>query len=339
MIELDQTYGTGYRPWWQQWNAYPAQSTQEIVRKMRNFVVGDRPSPGQDDQMRYWQSKARCEVPIKTLRESSEKSSVLYQEYEQTQRLLKDAKDYLEKLEKDLEDNTKLEPILRREKEKQEKIWLPVENECKEKYTELKEKRDTHMREETPKYYDDSCEKDCIEKQKEFSLGCGLMEGATPTDPTSRGGVMNGCLPPYPSWIKRPFTYGAEEESAFNQCDRIFSSSQKPRHAQRILMRGTMRKQGRWWKWDSRFFILESGDSMRSAVLRYWEKDPGSNRNVEERVDKKIIMWDAKSVRSKGSYCFKIYHFYRTYYLCAGDKSGSTRNKWVRHLKASIRFR
>lgn len=153
-----------------------------------------------------------------------------------------------------------------------------------------------------------------------------------------------------------PFTYGASEGQG-DQCSRIFSH-QRPRFAQSILKHGWLLKKGRsWWSgWEKRYFVLESGDAVRSAVLRYFDQDPSTmphdQWNQIQREDKAIILWDAKSTKLKtglhylftdGSACFKLYHFYRDYRFCVSGKdypetASAERDEWMSLVTSAIRF-
>jgi len=77
---------------------------------------------------------------------------------------------------------------------------------------------------------------------------------------------------------------------------------------------------------------------MRSAVMRYWLKDPGDDRQAPERVDKAIILWDAKRVEKSGKYCFRVVHFYRTYKYCCEERSTQVRDSWYEAIESSIKY-
>lgn len=343
MVEHQVMHGYGgYPQWWNRWNDRPLPA-REIVHMMQGFVVGDRPSRDHwdyENRMRYWTYQKKCGAEIDKLRESTETTSIKTQEYERTLGWIKDANDELAKRNDELKAAKDLEPILKEKRRVLQEAWDPVSAKCYSDYDTLAQIRPAFMKEQIPTYYEGSCEQECVEKQSGL-MGCGIIEGAmaSDTEVTARGGVTAGCLPPYPSWIKGPAEWGADAESDFRQCSRIFNEGeQKPRHTQDLLVQGMLRKQGTWWTWQDRYFVLESGDQVRSAVMRYWSKDPKADRREPERVDKRIILWDAKSVAKSGDHCFKLYHFYRTYTFCAGDKSSATRDKWVAAIQASIIF-
>jgi len=355
VVDYRAANGLGYPQWWSMVNPQPNTDTYKIVAAMKTFVVGDRPDRSiynYDKEINFWDDKVACGQARDALASSNGITNIKRQEKDHLIKLKRNAEAELETRKKQLEEAKLLEPILRKKKEDLEAEWNGTKVQCESDYKTIAKERPTLMSKCVPSYYGDSCEKKCIEIQNSRGEGCGIMEGAMPNDKTSRGGVTGGCLPPFASWVKAPFTYDRSrgdsesakefgidipEEQPWKQCSRYFDA-QAPRHTQQILMRGSMAKQGRWWKWNTRFWILESGDAVRSAVLRYWEKDPASDRRTQERVTKKIFVWDAKSVSNSGRKCFKLNHFYRSYKLCPSDKSSSTRDKWVRHLKASIKF-
>merc|ERR1740121_222188 len=108
----------------------------------------------------------------------------------------------------------------------------------------------------------------------------------------------------------------------------------------------------RRYAWTRRYFVLESGDQVRSGILRYWLSDPNLDRQAEERFDKSVVLWDAKYTQAKpGAYydkndcqCFKLKHFYRTYRFCiqASDVQGgdnvAERDDWMNKVQREIRF-
>jgi len=338
--------GHGYPEWYLKVGG--AHPTWEIVASLKTFVVGGRPDRGSynyNDEINHWTKKVECGKQIEALTASNKITNIRRQEFEQYKKLKAEAEADLETRKKELEEAKALEPILRQKRETLETEWAGKKDACESDYTKFEVDRTTNMKTCVPTYYDSSCEKECVEIQKTRSEGCGIMEGTMPNDGFKRGGVSGGCLPPFASWVKGPFTYNSQtaqdkgidirEEQVPQQCARYFEG-QSPRHTQRILMRGSMAKQGRWWKWNTRYWILESGTSVRSAVLRYWDSDPNRNRGLKERTTKKIFIWDAKTVVNSGRNCFVLKHFYRNYKLCPSNKG--SRNDWVRHLKASIKF-
>lgn len=229
-------------------------------------------------------------------------------------------------------------PSLNQTKAAMDQEWLPQKDGCMKTHNNYVNGRDEAIASSAPSYYDDSCEKACIESTAESS-GCGVIEGDHADDPltpenedwNNNGGVEAHCQPPQPSWIMGPFTHG-EKEPEGQQCGRI-ETYQRQRHAQSILKAGYLLKAGRIGGWYKRFFVLESGDAVRSAVLRYYKKDPAVNAKAEERHGKGIILWDAKSVKAKvysrdswktKDMCFKLYHFYRKYKFCVPKMERAT---------------
>lgn len=213
------------------------------------------------------------------------------------------------------------------------------------------------MKKQAPDKYAESCEKVCMDFAG--TQGCGVVEGNTvPLSPgedvTGTGQVRPKCKPPAMSWVLAPYSYMSDEELTnearqgleTEQCGRIFSE-QQPTRAQVILKSGNLWKRERLWRrWRQRFFALESGDEARSGILRYWR-----DRTQDERVKQGIILWDAKDVKAKrgsrygwrdGTECFKVYHFYRDYRLCAEGRDAKAEiegeNGWVALIKNEIRF-
>jgi predicted nucleic acid-binding Zn-ribbon protein len=233
--------------------------------------------------------------------------------------------------------------------------WQPQRPGCEKTYYEYANGKASSVVKCAPQYYKDSCERACIETS--YS-GCGVVEGARPGDHVEQasGSVHVSCEPPQPSWILGPFTYGAKESKS-SQCGRI-QEHQSVKYAQKTLKAGYLWKKGRNGGWDMRYFMLESGDDVRSALLRYWTKDP-TKLKAEEKAGKGVILQDAKGVKAKkgskygfknGEECFKIQHFYRDYRLCVPnatdrsvalgeEKSGQEdrlRDEWVEEIGANI---
>lgn len=346
VADYQMTSGHGYAEWFVKiGGAYP---TWEIVASLKTFVVGGRPDRGSynyNEEMNHWTNKVACGKQIDLLVASNKITNIKRQESEHYKKLLGEAEADLATRTKELEDAKAAEPGLRQKREALEAEWNDKKSACEADYTTLAVMKTDNMKTCVADYWDDSCESKCIEIQQNRKEGCGIMEGTMPNDGFKRGGISGGCLPPYPSWMKGPFTYNSkaaqdqgidiQEEKIPQQCGRYFEE-QAPRHTQRILMRGNMAKQGRWWKWNTRYWILESGTSVRSAVLRYWSSDPNGDKRLQERIAKKIFIWDAKRVVNSGKNCFVLKHFYRNYKLCPSNKG--SRNDWVRHLQASIKF-
>lgn len=250
-------------------------------------------------------------------------------------------------------------PGLKSAKEAMDAEWLPQQAECAKTHTAYINGKQTAVIECAPTFYDDSCEKACIELQASVT-GCGVVEGGDPDDVAGLGGVEVTCAPPQPSWILGPFTYGAREPAG-EQCKRI-EARQSAYHAQKILKSGWLWKKGRLGGWEERYVVLESGTKVRSAVLRYWDKDPTKTNDTHERTHKGILLRDAKGVKEKdgkhygrknGEECFKLYHFYRDYRFCvfwvtsaADDKADELvsrseliereRDEWVKLIEDAI---
>jgi len=97
--------------------------------------------------------------------------------------------------------------------------------------------------------------------------------------------------------------------------------------------------------------VLESGNGVRSAVLRYFRDE--ALHGGTEHTNKALIMWDAEEVSvaetSDNRACFEIIHHYRgrvdswesntTYTLCATreeypeDSLPELRDQWVSTLQ------
>jgi hypothetical protein len=267
--------------------------------------------------------------------------------------------DELQRTKKELVTWQQRRPGLQVQKEAKDAEWLPQQKTCEDIYQEYDNGKASYVSACAPKYWEQSCEKECVEAQAKH-FGCGVIEGASGNDEVGLGGLKLTCSPPQPSWVRAPFTYGASEDQS-EQCNRI-TANQKPRYAQSILKAGWLWKKGRGlFGWDKRYFVFESGDQVRSAVMRYFLEEPvktglGDWSNIE-REDKGIVVWDAKSVKAKsgehygfkdGSECFKLYHFYRDYRLCVPGHEGITsrelrqvaedRNEWISLLEEAIRF-
>jgi len=205
------------------------------------------------------------------------------------------------------------------------------------------------MEKSAPEFYDKSCEKACLTQQHQ---GGALVEGASSADVTQTGGLSAHGEPPALSWVKgAPYNYiqdsRTREEHRSDQCGRIFAE-QTPARAQSIAKSGMMWKRERLWnKWNQRFFAFESGGAARSAVLRYWRRDPTQHTDEPERWNQGIVLWDAQGVKVKsgagygwgfGTECFKLNHFYRDYHFCvdASDGGEQARNNWMNLIEKSI---
>jgi hypothetical protein len=265
------------------------------------------------------------------------------------ERLIPQLKKELRKKEQQLADAQSEHPGLESANEVMDAEWLPQSSECKKAYDDYSNGKQTAVARCAATFYDDSCEKACIELQASVT-GCGVVEGGSPEDVAGLGGVEVTCEPPQPSWILGPFTYGAHEASG-EQCKRI-QSHQSVYQAQTISKSGWLWRKKRIGGWDEHFFALESGTKVRSAVLHYWDKDPSKVVNEEAVANrashKGIILRDAKFVKDKdgtdygfknGEECFKMYHFYHDYRFCVTSKStrpGTERNEWVKLIEDAI---
>jgi len=329
----------GYPIWWMGWAEQI--STSWILGNM-TFAVGDRPPsgiPNYRERINFWTAVVKCDAARTALQNSYDQTTILVQQVAHTKRLLDATKAELEQRRQELQAWQTQEPILKARRDTEEAEWERDGPDCILEMDRLASLRPLRMQMCIPTYYGVSCEKKCLEIQMLRGEGCGIMEGAAPLDPTSRGGVRAVCRPPVASWIKGPTSWEADEESGFQQCRRIYLDGQQVgRHAQRILVRGMLAKKSRWWQWQDRYFILEAGDQVRSAVMRYWYKNPEEDRREPERWEKAIEVWDAKRVEKSGNTCIKLVHFYRTFELCVKDNNSGTRDTWFRHLQDSIKY-
>jgi len=222
--------------------------------------------------------------------------------------------------------------------------WEPQREKCKVKMLIVRNVREYTLGSCARKFYNNSCEKACIEQ----SEGCGVVEATRPGE-GGLDGMDVACKPPQPSWILRAYP-GVEGDSEASQCDRI-AAHQSVQYALKILKSGYLEKKGRNGAWELRYFVLESGDAVRSAVLRYWDHNPGLHsqsqyvadvKPAKESESKMIILQDAVSVKTLGYNCFVVSHFYRDYKLCE-PKQISDRNKqileWEREKVTSVEER
>merc|ERR1712018_415828 len=109
-----------------------------------------------------------------------------------------------------------------------------------------------------------------------------------------------------------PFTHryaGAPpSETEGAQCQRIRAHQQEQR-SKSILKHGWLWREGLVWGWDKRYFILESGNQVRSALLRIFSEDPkgmAGGRDLE-LYSNAIVLWDAVGISQMGGdyYGFK----------------------------------
>lgn len=235
--------------------------------------------------------------------------------------------------------------------------WLPQEEHCGEVVAEAAGARSRFMTVCPQRYYDRSCEKACIEIQRQGDHGCGVIEGSEDGDATGKGGVEVTCEPPAPSWIMSPYSGGNPRPNRTEICHRI-NAEQAVRRTTPVIMSGWMQKSGyHIWSFGShrRFFVLESGNGVRSAVLRKWNGPPTGDG--VEHTNKGIIMWDAEEVSvgetSDSQACFEIKHYFRgrrTSWLSSGtthtmcltreeypdSNLAELRDEWVAKLQPTL---
>jgi len=233
--------------------------------------------------------------------------------------------------------------------------WLPDRDRCYAVYDEYRDELHKWMRAHVPTFYNVSCEKACLESSL-ADAGCGVMEGVAhgeiwrKDNTDANAGLELVCAPPFASFVKTPVKYGAVAETEIEMCQRIFQNAgQRPRRPQAIVKKGMLWKRERLWRrWRTRYFILESGDRVRSAVMRYWDKVPSEDGAVE-RGNEAIILWDARAVVAEpgttygwrnGEQCFRLQHFYRDFRLCTEAVADAVqqRDDWVSLIAPSITF-
>jgi len=151
-----------------------------------------------------------------------------------------------------------------------------------------------------------------------------------------------------------PSNYGGSfEPDKDEQCGRI-NAEQLVRATTPVMMSGWLQKECSRFCFGGerrRFFVLESGNGVRSATLRYYRADPAVGGT--EHTNKAIIMWDAVDVSagetSSARSCFEIGHHYRgrvqswvsdtTYKLCVTGEENpegnhqELRDQWVSTLQ------
>merc|ERR1719277_1465721 len=119
------------------------------------------------------------------------------------------------------------------------------------------------------------------------------MEGAQRGEIWAQGaagpnpGIDVVYSPPSASFIRTPTKWGAEAITEFQHCQQMFTfPGNMPRRAQTVAVKSLLYKRERLWRrWRTRYFILESGDDVRSGMMRYWTKDP-SEEGAVERTEK-----------------------------------------------------
>jgi hypothetical protein len=293
-----------------------------------------------NNQMREYNACNKCHNAKSQLRSANSRTKKARSGLRSAQGQLTRLQQEMSKAQQDLAMWQSRHSALSAAKEALDSEWLPQADACQETYSHYTNGLNLHVSQCAPTYYNASCEKACIEVQAQHA-GCGVLEGDRPGSVNSKGGIEGTCAPPQPSWVMGPFTYGAKEATD-DQCKRI-EKVQSVRHAQKIVKSGWLWKKGRGINgWDKRFFVLESGDQVRSAVLRYFKEDPSTRADSDESAGKGIILWDAKGLKVKsgdhygwkdGEECFKLYHFYRDFKLCVpSDDSDSVvkiRDEWM----------
>lgn len=337
----------------------------EQILSFSSFYCSWPHQPMDNHDGRYWDEMARyrnnldiynacqeCEAAKKDLKRANSQVNSASNELARATKRVPQLKQELRETELELYHWRAEEPGLRHAKETMDRKWLPQKSKCQTTYADYKNGKAKAVSKCAPTYYPASCEKVCVELQAED--GCGIIEGTRPNDDTGGGGIEVTCAPPQPSWILGPFTYGSREQPG-KQCERI-QANQHAQYAQTILKTGWLWKKGRVGGWDKRFYVMESGDAVRSAVLRYWREDPTKISNAEERAGKGIILRDATGVKVKsgthygfenGEECFKLYHFYRDFRFCTvtsedegvarkGGASTYDRDQWIELLEQSI---
>lgn len=193
-----------------------------------------------------------------------------------------------------------------------------------------------------------------MEIQRNGDHGCGVIEGSQDGDAFARGGVEVTCSPPAPSWIMSPSNYGGSPQpNSGEQCGRIMAE-QSVRATTPVVMSGWLEKDCHHWCFgmDRRFFVLESGNGVRSANLRYFGADPAEEGT--EHTNMGIIMWDAEEVStgetSQVQACLELKHHFRgrtqrwlrrgtTYTICVTQEEypnnniNELRDQWVSALQ------
>jgi len=237
--------------------------------------------------------------------------------------------------------------------------WLPRDQHCHDVYRTVVSARNANMQACAPHYYDQSCEKACVEIQRSGEHGCGVVEGSQYGDAFERGGVEVTCSPPFPSWIKSPSNYGGSAQvNSAEQCGRINAEQRARATTPPMLSMWLTRPGTGWFSGDRRrFYVLESGNGVRTAVLRSFN---GALPDGSEETNDSINMWDAEEVKAtettRERACFEIKHRYEgrssrwqrrgeTETICvmrdddtSGDM-GRTRDQWVSTLQGLLVWR
>lgn len=239
-------------------------------------------------------------------------------------------------------------PARLQQKAQQESEWFPQQQRCQQVYESVFSARSSNMMTCAPSHYEHSCEKACVEIQRNGEHGCGVVEGSQYGDDFQRGGIAVTCSPPRPSWIKSP---SSRQTHWSEQCGRI-NAEQSVRMTTPVLKSSflTTPGSGGWFGRDStEFYVLESGNGVRSANLRIFDD---ALPDGSETRDVGIIMWDAEEVRATETNgeraCFEIKHRYdgrttswerrgitKTLCVTSGNKARE-RDEWVSVLQGLL---
>lgn len=241
-------------------------------------------------------------------------------------------------------------PGSRVRKAQMEEMWFPIQHGCQQVFERATELRSSNLRVCAPRFYDQSCEKACVEIQRTGDHGCGVVEGSAYGDAFQRGGIEVSCSPPATSWIMSAAGFSEAE-----QCERI-NAEQSSRMTTPALMSDflTVPSSGGWFSRDERmYYVLESGNDVRSATLR---KFNGALPDGWEHTNAGVILWDAEEISATETTpdraCFEIKHRYdgrttrwerrgttTTYCIARADGGSSRRDAWVSALQRSLVWR
>lgn len=187
----------------------------------------------------------------------------------------------------------------------------------------------------------------------EEARGCGVIEDAQSGD-LGIGNLEHSCQPPKASWLMS-LSGGDEQERLTQQhCDRL-TQHQSAQYALSILKEGWLWRRAVSGGWRQRYFVFESGDQVRSAVLRYFTTAPSAT-NFTLEDSKSIILWDAAHLKAKpadvfksfttsfdADFCFTFYHFYRNYHFCVpvkgpgrAQEEKKERDEWMQLIEHAI---
>jgi len=324
-----------------------------------------------EDQNRDYEECARCKEAKTQLSSAIQQKRSTQGQIQAQESRLRQLQQEQQTAERDREEARRQNPALIAEKDRATQVWkldkiqnvttgddLSTERWCQNKYAEYDHRLRAWMVVDVPRFWDRSCEKACVTSSL-ADAGCGVMEGVMPGDIYANGkgdnrlnpGLRTVCSPPFTSFVRTPVKYGANATSETEICNEIFSNDgQRPRRANTVMLNATLMKRERlFWRWRPRWFILEGGDQVRSAQMRYWDKHPENAEAIESGA-KAIVLWDARSVESvqgtrmrwkDGSQCLRLKHFYRDYRLCVPGSvpnAGLVRDEWVRAIRAAIKF-